>query len=706
MTRVVSSAECGALPLAPTDPPPPSAPPAPTSPRKRDQVRKAGPLSFDTEEEEGHAEVFSLGAVTAAHFGPLARPPEPTGRPRKQPRKEPAHVSPSLPPPPPPPSTLRPPTLVWSVAEAKGKRPYMEDRYLVMDDMGAIDGRLRGLHCTRAPDRTAARVNPCLLPVESHTSHPRASSLVADLSVLDGHGGIRAVDFAKEHLHGRIAAALLAEVPTAAGAPDAADAPAACSSSDALGTEAASTGVVSPSSGWRPKKRHLLAAAAAAAEPAAAAAESTAGECGESIAGELGRGAPPEQPAPAPEHPASARDSSSTHGASSSRDAGSEGDAGVISGEVGGFGGEPSSEPSSEPPYAFMGLPSQTAADLDEWEAARATPAPPPPPPTSPPAAAPTLEAATGGHTPTTPPTPPPPAPTAYSPTAPAARAPVAAADARGRAVASAFPTASDASIGRAFATAFASVDRDFLHAARANSYGDGTTVLCALLRGFTLDIANVGDTRAVLGRKSEAHPRFSALPSGRVMRERDLEAVRLSVDHKPNLAEEAERVAAAGGQVRNISGCWRVAGPPGCSTLLAVSRAIGDRDLKDAAVAPAATALISCEPQMLSRPLSPQDRLLILATDGLWDVVNDAQAVKIACEAARRVASTEAAAKAAAETLVRRAGELGSLDNVTVLVAWVEWAHEAEAAPATPAASTPGKLHGDTGRGTSESRD
>lgn len=165
MTRVVSSAECGALSLAPTeaptDPPPPLEPPAPTSPRKKDQVRKVGPLSFDAEEEEGHAEVFSLGAVTAAHLGPLARPAEPAARPRKQPRLESADASPSLPPsqppPPPPPSTLRPPTLVWSVAEAKGKRPYMEDRYLVMDDMGTIDSRLRGLHCTRVPDRTVAR---------------------------------------------------------------------------------------------------------------------------------------------------------------------------------------------------------------------------------------------------------------------------------------------------------------------------------------------------------------------------------------------------------------------------------------------------------------------------------------------------------------------------------------------------------------------
>ena len=90
-----------------------------------------------------------------------------------------------------------------------------------------------------------------------------------------------------------------------------------------------------------------------------------------------------------------------------------------------------------------------------------------------------------------------------------------------------------------------------------------GARLVCALLRGYTLDIANAGDTRAVLGCKPPAHPRFAqGASSGRTLRERDLDAVRLSVDHKPNLTDEIERVQAAGGSVKNISGCWRVAGP------------------------------------------------------------------------------------------------------------------------------------------------
>jgi serine/threonine protein phosphatase PrpC len=263
--------------------------------------------------------------------------------------------------------------------------------------------------------------------------------------------------------------------------------------------------------------------------------------------------------------------------------------------------------------------------------------------------------------------------------------------------------------VHRAFTSAFKRVDLDFLDIARAKTYGDGTTVLCALLRGRTLDIANVGDTRAVLGRKPDAPPRFVGSASARrTLRERDLDAVRLSVDHKPNLPDETERVQAAGGFVKKISGCWRVAGPPGASTLLAVSRALGNVDLKDAGIT---APLVSCTPQMKTRELSPRDRLLILATDGLWDVMTDAQAMKLACESMRRAregASSPAvapvnmapdlspdemrhrAASAAAQALVHRAMELGSLDNVTVLVASIDWASEGEEghAPSTAASS------------------
>ena len=64
------------------------------------------------------------------------------------------------------------------LAEAQGKRPYMEDRALIVDDMGALDARLAG---------------------------------VSFLTVLDGHGGGRCADHAKERLPTRLADALVFE---------------------------------------------------------------------------------------------------------------------------------------------------------------------------------------------------------------------------------------------------------------------------------------------------------------------------------------------------------------------------------------------------------------------------------------------------------------------------------------------------------------
>ena len=134
---------------------------------------------------------------------------------------------------------------------------------------------------------------------------------------------------------------------------------------------------------------------------------------------------------------------------------------------------------------------------------------------------------------------------------------------------------------------------------------------------------------------------------------------------------------------MRNVNGCWRVAGPAGTPTLLAVSRAFGDRELKRCTAIP----LVSHVPSVYSHALTPRDRLLILASDGLWDVMDDTQAIRLACDVARRAGAppcplgndptAQGSASAAAAALVHRATQLGSQDNVTVVVAWILWADE-----------------------------
>jgi serine/threonine protein phosphatase PrpC len=152
-----------------------------------------------------------------------------------------------------------------------------------------------------------------------------------------------------------------------------------------------------------------------------------------------------------------------------------------------------------------------------------------------------------------------------------------------------------------------------------------GTTAVVAVIDGTTLTVANVGDSRAVLFR--------------------DGKAIRLSVDHKPDLPEETQYVQAKGGFVKE----GRVNG------MLAVSRQLGDGFLREVG---------NPTPHVYRIHLCDKDQLLILACDGVWDVISD----QSACEfIAAEIDPLEAAKK-----LRDRAFELESLDNISVIVVFL----------------------------------
>ena len=258
-------------------------------------------------------------------------------------------------------------------------------------------------------------------------------------------------------------------------------------------------------------------------------------------------------------------------------------------------------------------------------------------------------------------------------------------------------PSCSPEAVRGALRRAFDGADKAFLKTAATESLSDGSTALCALVRGRTLDVANIGDTRAVLGRRPEPPAPRPDAPS-RSMRERDWEALRVSIDHKPNLPSEQRRVEASGGFVRCINGCWRVVGPRS-GTMLAISRALGNLELKRCTETPlvrrdhaeitprsrrdhgvVGPAQVSCVPHVASLPLTPRDQCLILASDGLWDVVADAEAVRAVSDIARNAAGRAAPPprgalpQAAADVLLGLALKRGSQDNITVVVAWLHW--------------------------------
>ena len=122
-----------------------------------------------------------------------------------------------------------------------------------------------------------------------------------------------------------------------------------------------------------------------------------------------------------------------------------------------------------------------------------------------------------------------------------------------------------------------------------------------------TLIVANVGDSRAVLGRHNHG-------------------ALNLSRDHKPSTRSERKRIERVGGKVVwcgktdargkpvRHRGVYRVNGN------LAVSRAIGDRSERPA---------VSAEPDTMVLPIQPTDRFVVLASDGLWDVMSSNDVVR-----------------------------------------------------------------------------
>lgn len=84
--------------------------------------------------------------------------------------------------------------------------------------------------------------------------------------------------------------------------------------------------------------------------------------------------------------------------------------------------------------------------------------------------------------------------------------------------------------------------------------------------------------------------------------------AIALSVDHKPNSKEERARIESLGGVVV-WAGTWRVGG------VLAVSRAFGDRPLK---------RFVIPTPDTKEELLGHDDEFIVLASDGLWDVMSN----------------------------------------------------------------------------------
>lgn len=159
-----------------------------------------------------------------------------------------------------------------------------------------------------------------------------------------------------------------------------------------------------------------------------------------------------------------------------------------------------------------------------------------------------------------------------------------------------------------------------------------GTTALTALVLGRHLLVANAGDCRAVLCRRGTA--------------------VEMSKDHRPSYLPERRRVEELGGFIDDgyLNG------------YLSVTRALGDWDLKFPLGA--ASPLIA-EPDVQLVTLTEEDEFLIIACDGIWDVMSSQVAVSFVRRGLRRHSDPQQSAR----DLVKEALRLNTSDNLTAIV-------------------------------------
>lgn len=205
----------------------------------------------------------------------------------------------------------------------------------------------------------------------------------------------------------------------------------------------------------------------------------------------------------------------------------------------------------------------------------------------------------------------------------------------------------------------------------------EGSTLCCALIDGLSghVEVANIGDSRLVISEQLESADMWRPVLGGRVVygpvdspktgTVSDLEngvvivtpdgqenkktvarnprappnpvlATQITVDHKPDNLEEIEFIEKMGGFVSKSV-------PARLNGILAISRSVGSRDLRP---------MIRSEPDFFSFRITRPGKLII-ATDGVWDVLSNQQVAELG----------------SAKHIVQAATAAGGRDNMALVV-------------------------------------
>ncbi|XP_024465462.1 probable protein phosphatase 2C 42 isoform X3 [Populus trichocarpa] len=177
-----------------------------------------------------------------------------------------------------------------------------------------------------------------------------------------------------------------------------------------------------------------------------------------------------------------------------------------------------------------------------------------------------------------------------------------------------------------------------------------GSCCLVGVICQQTLFVANLGDSRVVLGKK--------------VGNTGGIAAIQLSTEHNANLEairHELEDLHPNDSQIAVLKrGVWKVKG------IIQVSRSIGDVYMKHARFnrepidakfrlpEPMDMPILSANPTILSHPLHPNDSFLVFASDGLWEQLSNEKVVDIV-HSNPRAGSAKRLVKAALQEAARK---------------------------------------------------
>ena len=213
------------------------------------------------------------------------------------------------------------------------------------------------------------------------------------------------------------------------------------------------------------------------------------------------------------------------------------------------------------------------------------------------------------------------------------------------------------------------------LQASGIDYSNSGTCCISVFIQRNKAWVANVGDSRCVMGRVTA----------------KEKSAIDLSNDHKPTRPDERARILKAGGKVERFAQDGVPVGPyrvwadeegPG----IAMTRSMGDLMSKK-------IGLISL-PEIEVIELTPSDKFIVIGSDGLWDVMGSTEVVGFVLQHEHKESVAEALVLEARSRweemgkMNRRSGDAGigdvpfmkfGCDDITAVVAYLTFYTEDE---------------------------